>query len=91
MTAYPPGFAQAMFERSGGTCERCGQRGESIHHRKLRSRGGKHDGDNCVVLCGDGVRGCHGWCHANPKEATETGWMVSSWDDPATVRPIPLH
>jgi hypothetical protein len=84
-------LTMALIERSGGVCERCRQaRGESVHHRKLRSRGGEHTEDNCVWLCGDGVRACHGWCHANPAEATQTGWMVPSWTDPAAITPEPL-
>lgn len=81
----------ALIERSGGVCERCrAKRGESVHHRKLRSRGGQHTLDNCVFACGSGTTGCHGWMHANPAEATATGWMVPSWEDPATITPTPL-
>jgi len=83
----------ALIERSGGVCERCrNARGESVHHRKLRSRGGQHTEDNCVWLCGDGTRmgTCHAWAHAHPAEATASGWMVPSWQDPADVVPAPL-
>lgn len=70
-----------------GFCARCGQSAElELHHRKLRSRGGDDSEANLVGICRD----CHGWIHANPAEATARGWMVSSWDDPATVELIQL-
>lgn len=61
----------------------------SRHHRKLRSRGGADAADNLVLMCGSGTTGCHGWAHAHPADATALGFIVSRWDDPATV-PI-LH
>lgn len=50
-------------------CARCGRRAESWQHRVSAGRGGPTDLFNCVPLCGDGVRGCHGWAEANPKLA----------------------
>lgn len=65
-------------------------RGRNLHHRKLRSRGGKHTAGNLITLAGSGTTGSHGWAHANPDAATHTGFMVPSWvDDPASV-PIRL-
>ena len=52
-----------------GVCVRCGKRAESWQHRVSRGRGGPDDLFNCVRLCGDGVRGCHGWAEANPAAA----------------------
>ena len=37
------------------------------------------------MLCGDGVRGCHGWVTANPKAASEEGWHVKPWQEAADV------
>ena len=77
-----------VFAREGSLCSRCDkwtimQPGFSnsghCHHRKLRSRGGKDDGFNCVWVCLD----CHDHIHHNPDEATRTGFMVPSWEDPA--------
>ena len=50
-------------------CVRCGQRAASWHHRLPAGRGGPTDRFNCVPLCGDGTRGCHGWAEANPNAA----------------------
>lgn len=47
----------------------CGRRAESWHHRLAQGRGGPTDRFNCVAVCGDGVRGCHGWAEANPEAA----------------------
>lgn len=75
-----------VYSRSVGYCERCGkQLGESwaLHHRKLKSRGGEDDVTNLLALHHE----CHNLAtdsvHNNPARATETGHMVSSWEDPA--------
>lgn len=71
--------------RAEGLCERCCRQGHTFHHRKNRSGGGKWDCANIVFLCGDGVRLCHGWATVNPSSASETGWHVKPWEDPAQV------
>ncbi|MFN2346026.1 MAG: hypothetical protein ABR616_09970 [Dermatophilaceae bacterium] len=50
-------------------CVRCGGPAESWQHRVAAGRGGPDDHFNCVPLCGDGTRGCHGWAEANPTAA----------------------
>lgn len=40
---------------------------------------------NCVLLCGNGVVGCHGWVESHPKLAMETGWWVSRYADESDV------
>ncbi|MFB6392578.1 HNH endonuclease [Polymorphospora lycopeni] len=79
----------AVIARDGG-CVRCGrpvsgQRGVdySIHHRRLRSQGGDNSLTNLIVLCGDGVRGDHGWAHHNRTAALDLGLIVSGMADPA--------
>lgn len=64
------------------TCVRCGER-EAVHkhHRKMRSQGGDNSPENIVDLCLE----CHGWVHANPAAAYESGWLVKSWQEPAEV------
>ena len=47
-------------KRDGGKCRACGKRGDHVHHVRYRSRGGKHDLMNLVLLC---VR-CHQDVHA---------------------------
>lgn len=69
-------------------CVKCGRHigtGVNKHHRKLRSRGGKGNVANGILLCGSGTTGCHGWAHANVKEATRLGLIVASWDDEREV------
>jgi HNH endonuclease len=75
-----------VYSRSIGYCEKCGkQLGDSwaLHHRKLRSRGGKDEVTNFLALHHE----CHNLAtdsvHNNPKKATEMGYMVPSWADPA--------
>ena len=75
-----------VWSRARGYCEKCGgSLGESwaLHHRKLRSRGGGDDVTNFLALHHE----CHNLgtksVHNNPAEATELGFMVPSWADPA--------
>jgi hypothetical protein len=75
-----------VWSRARGYCEKCGQSlpaSWALHHRKLRSRGGKDEATNFVALHHE----CHNLAthsvHSNPKDALEKGFMVSSWADPA--------
>ncbi|WP_437582701.1 HNH endonuclease [Paramicrobacterium sp. CJ85] len=79
MSAIPKKIRDAVHERSGGQCERCFSAGPlELHHRKFRSRGGKHTVENLVALCGWGNHtGCHGLAHTDGTG----GWSVHSWDD----------
>ena len=86
----PPAFVAAG--RDFGCCVRCGilvvslgaldlgdmpGRGErwSIHHRVAGNRADMRL-SNLLTLCGDGVRGCHGWITGHPEEAYDEGWAV---------------
>jgi len=55
---------QKVLERAGGLCEVCRGpgdfRGLAIHHKVLRSRGGKDDLDNLILLCGRHHAEAHG-------------------------------
>lgn len=62
-------LSRLLGRASDGWCVRCGRRAESWHHRLPRGRGGVDDGFNCVRVCGDGTRGCHGWIEHHPEEA----------------------
>lgn len=73
-------------------CERCGRMDMalSLHHRRKRSHLPKvrmWEPSNCVMLCGDGVQGCHGWTEANPLLARQTGWHVRSTEE---ARDVPV-
>lgn len=83
-----------VWERAFSRCERCGlwlSRGEggySVHHRRLKSLR-LPDTDrpgNLLLLCGDGVSGCHGVVHHNRAEAASEGFIVSRYADPLEVR-----
>ena len=82
-----PGEAKTralLAERSGGWCEASGLvRAQSVHHRRKRSQGGPWTASNCVHVCGDGTRGCHGWAEANPVQAGADGFSLRNGEDPA--------
>lgn len=87
-----PTIRLALRNRSHGRCEWCGHGGKrlEVHHRKYRSRGGRHDASNLVMLCGWGNHtGCHGRAHgaeAGDLEAAErAGMTLPSGADPALV------
>lgn len=72
--------------RSGGWCERCGERrAETMHHRRFRSQGGPWTPSNILHLCGDGTRLCHGELtapgFAQRGKYEAAGWIVSSHQD----------
>lgn len=71
----------------GGTswCEHCGSRPvglqSPVHHRRLRSQGGRHSLENLLLLC----EACHTWAHRHPRDARETGLIVSAYELPGEV------
>jgi 5-methylcytosine-specific restriction endonuclease McrA len=78
-------------QRAGGYCEVCGlpaQEGMALHHRKLKSRGGKDTVANLIRV----HHGCHNLntdsVHSNPNWAEHKGYMVASWQDPEEA---PMH
>ena len=56
-----------------------------MHHRILRSQGGRNDPENLVALCGSGTTGCHGWAHHERAAARPGGWTLRPTDDPAVI------
>jgi len=74
---------ELVHARESGLCVRCStfvsiDDGE-LHHRQLRSRGGRDDAWNCIWLC----RGCHGGVHRNPAWSTRLGLLCPSWETPS--------
>lgn len=66
----------------------------SRHHRQPRGTGGsalagQHALDNLLLLCGDGVAGCHGWVESNREAAYDRGLLVRRGQDPAAM-PVEL-
>lgn len=64
--------------RSGGWCEvqspACPLERHPAHHAHHvvpRSRGGLHEPENLLDVCGP----AHDWIHRNPTEATARGWL----------------
>ena len=77
---------EQALSRCQGYCEKCGRPVSdtfALHHRKLKSRGGKDAIDNLLVLHHE----CHNLgtnsVHLNVKEATEKGYMVPTHQDPS--------
>ena len=75
-------------ERAGDYCEVCGRPAlpsMALHHRKLRSRGGKDTPSNLIRI----HHGCHNLrtdsIHLNPERASQKGWIVGSWQEPYDV------
>jgi hypothetical protein len=73
-------------QRAKGYCEVCGdpaQETMALHHRKLKSRGGKDSASNLIRV----HHSCHnmstGSIHANPAWAEDQGFMVPSWREPS--------
>lgn len=88
--AFPPAVVKAVFhDRDQGRCFRCGRGlhwgdrglGWSAHHRAPRGAGGSRvawvsSAANCLIVCGTGTTGCHGWIEAHRAEALEHGWLI---------------
>lgn len=60
----------------------------SRHHRLPRGAGGTSDAEtnslaNLLLLCGDGVAGCHGFVESNRVWARARGLLVPRGQDPA--------
>lgn len=77
-----------VVERAKGYCEVCGwdlTDDYALHHRKLKSRGGKDTVSNLMAV----HHKCHNLgtdsIHLNPEMATEKGYMVSAWKEPHEV------
>lgn len=83
---------EIVFKRCNGYCEKCGlplTNEWALHHRKLKSRGGKDTASNLLAL----HHKCHNTgthsVHLNPKIATQQGYMVSTYREP-TECPVML-
>jgi hypothetical protein len=80
------GARAAVTAGALGRCELCGRSGPtSWAHRVARGQGGRWTPANGVLLCGDGVAGCHGWTHAHPDAARAGGWILPAGTDPTTA------
>ena len=74
----------AIYEIGQGRCIGCGRTDLTAQHRRARMMGGRHGKAaavsghpaNGVPLCGDGVRGCHGWAESHRHDARLLGWLL---------------
>ena len=84
---FNPAARAAIIEAGHGRCVGCGRPDVTTQHRRARGMGGTskvtigHPA-NGVPLCGDGVRGCHGWAEHNPTDARLLGWALAPGQDP---------
>lgn len=82
----PLSMRRQVAARSGGVCELgCGARAVHVHHRKLRSQGGRHELGNLLHVC----HAHHESAHANPARSYALGWLVPGWCDPSAVPVTP--
>ena len=98
-TGFDPIVVDAILERDGHMCARCGgalwgERGlnYSIQHRRARGSGGTDRPDtnmpqNGLALCGSGAgdAGCHSYVESHRDEARDNGWAVRQNKDPLRV------
>ena len=75
-------IVELVVVRAQGYCEACGKPEQptmALHHRKLKSRGGKDSASNLMRV----HHSCHNMStdsiHANPAWAEDKGFMVPSW------------
>lgn len=81
----------AFFDRERERCFRCRRplrfedrgMGWSAHHRRPRGAGGTSNPEignvtNCLILCGSGTTGCHGWVETYRAMAEDYGYLVRS-------------
>lgn len=94
----PPSSVQAVKDRAGNACERCGTTRAarfSLHHRRPRGMGGSkradvHSPANLLYLCGSGTEGCHGWVESNRQAAYDAGLLLWQQQVPTEV-PVALR
>lgn len=75
-------IAEAVIDRDQGRCQfpvrrqKCGSSRTQLHHRRIRSQGGKDDPDNLILLC----QRHHNHVHAHPTESRKSGLIVFDGD-----------
>lgn len=80
--AFTPAARAAILTATLDRCAGCGSTWNlSIHHRRPRGMGGTSNvlieqPWNGLALCGDGVRGCHGWAESHRDTARLLGWLT---------------
>lgn len=84
MTAeFSDAVKQAVLDRAGGYCEKCGcpiSEGE-FHHRMPRKMGGTKRELNTVSNCLFVHRMGHQYIHFHPSESYANGWLLHEWEE----------
>lgn len=91
--AFPQHVRFAIWTRDAGCCALCAKPitgSFSINHRRPRGMGGSRDpltktAANGVLLCGDGVQGCHGYVTSHVSWSKWNGHTVPQGCDPSLV------
>lgn len=65
--------------RDQGKCRICGKTGYDVHHIEFRSRGGKDEAGNCVLVCRNDHALIHG--HAIRLSGTASKLHIERWSD----------
>lgn len=76
----PQHVADTVIDRADGACEAmirgvCTGGAEHLHHRMMRSQGGRHTVENLVGVCST----CHRYLHANPAFGYKSRLLIHSW------------
>lgn len=90
---------ETVLERDDWRCVACSKvvlnQPYSLQHRVARQMGGTSDPAsnspvNLITLCGSATTpdGCHLWCEQRSGEASDLGYWMPSWRNPADV---PVH
>lgn len=88
----PRATREAVYERDGYSCQRCGRGcvpgSHSIQHRLPKGRGGTsldpNTMANLVLLCGSATSpDCHHHVESYRTESYDHGWLVRRGHDPA--------
>ncbi|UCR89274.1 HNH endonuclease signature motif containing protein [Mycetocola spongiae] len=82
LTAAQEAAAYRIVTDRDPACVRCGAGGITRDHRQNRQRGNTRP-SNLQGLCGTGTTGCHGWKTISSAAATNTGFAVPRWANPA--------
>lgn len=90
--AFDDKAREAIYERAGGRCERCGSAGSvwHFHHRRPRGMGGTSRTDsgglaNALLLHPE----CHEWVERNRTASYDMGYLVDQQNDPCRT-PVKL-